>query len=239
MIPVHHRTLCISMAVMPLLRMQSQTTILDSLNQISKPPTCEVIAVADEDRHVISCALAVVLKIASQSPSSYLGLVSWTFQKPSCEIVEFTGSGKKSEVQKSKSLWRQLVERIRAFVASAPPIICMIYLFREECRKVKELQDKCIANRQNVIWRSAWWEIFNICQDATRSVRHVHLCEMSLIDKQRKCEEALMQYWRTCKIILDSTKKRCKIAEDAHRKDYFRPNLIHDLKFLKENYHST
>lgn len=234
-IPVHHRTLAMSMAAMPHLRMQSQTTTLDSLNQTSKPPTCEVVEAADEDRHAISCALAVVLLIANQSPNSYLSLVNWKSQKPSCEIVEIAGSGRKPDVQKSKSRWRQLVERIVAFVASTPPIVCMIYLFREECRKVKELQDKCIAIEQNAILRSTWWKIWNTCQDAAHSIRYYQLRDKP--DKQRDCEEALELHWQTCKMFLESAKEECEIIERMHRRECFRPHLIHILKILKEHYH--
>ncbi len=147
-----------------------------------------------------------------------------------CKFAEIAGSGKKSDVQKSKSRWRQLMERIRAFAASTPPILCTIYLFREESCKAKELQDKCIAIEQNAILRSTWWKIWNSCQSAAQSIQYFQL--LNKTDKQRDCEEALKLYWRTCKMFLEIAKKGCEIIERIHRREHFRPALIHNLKFL-------
>ncbi len=236
MIHTHRQTMGMPTAAMPLLRMQSQTTTLDSLNRISGPPSCEIAEVPAETRRTISSALDVVLQIASQSPGSYPSLARWTVQKPSCAIAEITRRNDLSS-QTCKSRLRQLMEKIGALLASVPPIIFVMYLVREECRKVKELQDKCIAIEQNAIWRDAWRDILHTCQSANWSIQYYHSGDKP--DKQRDCEDALRLHWKTCKVILEGAKERCKLAEEPYRKEHFRLDLIASLKFLKEHYPSA
>ncbi len=238
MIHTHRQTMGMPTAAMPLLRMQSQTTTLDSLNRISGPPSCEIAEVPAETRRTISSALDVVLQIASQSPSSYSSLARWTVQKPSCAIAEITRRNDLGS-QTCKSRLRQLMEKIGALLASVPPIIFVMYLFREECRKVKELQDKCIAIEQRAIINDTWSKIWEICQFAADSVQDHQLSNDPLINIQLRCARTLRVYWQSCQIVLEGAKERCKLAEERYRGEYFRLDLTASLKFLKERYPSV
>lgn len=232
MIRTQQQPMGMSMAATPLLRMSSQTTTLDSLSRISRLPSREIAEIADEEQNSISSALAVVLQIASLSPGSHRSLARWTLQRPSCEFEEISGSGDVTDDSSTKSRWRQLAERVVAFIGSVPPTIWAIYLFHRECRKVRELQDQCIAIRQKVIWRDAWLDIYLTCQSAASSVRYYQWRDEP--DKEQSCEEALRLYWQTCAMILESAKDLCKLVEKTERKDYFRPSLIRNLKLLKD-----
>lgn len=237
MFRTQQQTVGMSMAAMPLLRMQSQTTTLDSLNRISRPPSGEIVEVAAENRNEISSALEVILQIASQLPSSYQSLASWTLQKPSCEIVEITRGGTDSSAQPTKSRWRQIAKQIMAFIATIPPIIFIMHLIREECRKVKEVQDQCIAIEQNAIFQDAWSRIWYHCESAAGTIRHLQALDKP--DKQLKCEEAIIHHLQICKGILISARELCEIVEKKHRLEYFRPTVNSILKILQEHYHPT
>ncbi len=235
MIHTHRQTMGMPTAAMPLLRMHSQTTTLDSLNRISRPPSCDIAEAAVEERRATSSALDVVLQIASLSPTSYSSLARWTIQKPSCEVEEIKKSGDELKLQPSKSRLRQLVERVGSFVALIPPIAFAIYLVLEECRKVKELQDQCIAIEQNAIWRDTWSTIRRICERGAHYIQDHQRYDDPLIDKQQNCDQSLNLHWQTCREVLECAKERCKLPEELYRKEYFRPALIHRLKWLKEH----